>query len=118
MARRVCCRAPRADRLRARQNGTTADGTPSLDSAGPRARHSASLVSYAGSLYLFGGYAYGGESTFATLYPAYPRNTSGYPSLTSKYYLNDVWRYVIANNTWQQVRLRPAAPRPPCCAAC
>ena len=84
--------------------GTESDGTPSLDVNGPRARHSASMVSYAGSLYLFGGYAFGGISLFATLYPSYPKNTTNYPSLTRKYYLNDVWRYAIANNTWEKAR--------------
>jgi hypothetical protein len=62
------------------------------------------LVSYGGCLYLFGGYAFGGASTFATLYPAYPRNTSNYPTLSNKYYLNDLWRYSIANNTWEKAR--------------
>lgn len=86
------------------QNGTEADGTPVLDVTGPRARHSASLMSYDGALYLFGGYAFGGSSTFATQYPAFPRNVSGYPSLSSKYYLNDVWRYAVENNTWEKAR--------------
>jgi len=86
-------------------NGTESDGTPALDVTGPRKRHSASLVSYGGSLYLFGGYAYGGDSLFVSLYPS-TRNTSNYPSLTGKYYLNDMWRYAIANNTWEKARAR------------
>jgi hypothetical protein len=61
-------------------------------------------VCHGESLYLFGGYAFGGGSSFATLYPAFPINTSNYPSLASKYYLDDVWRYSIRNNTWAKAR--------------
>jgi hypothetical protein len=86
------------------QNGTESDGTPARDASGPRARHSASLVCYGRFLYLFGGYAYGGASKFATLYPAYPRNGSGYPTLADKYYLNDLWCYSIDGNTWEKAR--------------
>ena len=90
-------------------NGTEADGTPLRDVGGPRPRLGASLVNYGEDLYLFGGYAYGGDSTFATLYPAHPRNASYYPTLTDKYYLNDLWRYSITNNTWEKARARGGA---------
>ena len=72
-------------------NGTIAepDGTPDRDPTGPRGRLGASLASVGTSVYLFGGYAYGGLSSFTFQYPTGP--VTSYPSLFSKYYLNDLW---------------------------
>jgi len=77
------------------------DGTANRDVTGPRGRLSPSLVTYGDSLYLFGGYAYGGQSNFASLYPV--DNTTKYPSLETKYFLNDLWRYDILTNVWSEL---------------
>ena len=88
---------------------TESDGTADRDLYGPRGRTGASLVSYEDSLYLFGGYSYGGESNFKELYPV-PKNETIrqllYPSLESKYFLNDLWRYDILTNSWTELMPR------------
>jgi hypothetical protein len=80
---------------------TEADGTANRDLTGPRGRISPTLVTYEGSLYLFGGYAYGGQSNFVSLYPV--GNATQYPSLESKYFLNDIWKYDILSNSWTEL---------------
>ena len=91
-------------------NAMLPDGTPDPDVSGPRARHSASLVTYGSSLYMFGGYSFGGKSSYAALYPT--GNVSNYPSLLTKYYRDDLWVYNITNNTWAQLQpaIRGVAP--------
>lgn len=84
-----------------------ADGTLTLDVRGPRPRHSASLVTYADCLYLFGGWAFGGLSSYVPYYPT--RDPSSYPSLLTKYYRNDLWRFNISANTWAQIRAANAS---------
>ena len=79
----------------------------------PRPRHSASLVAYQDCLYLFGGLAYGGTTTFAYTYPtpfldvAVP-NTSAYnSSLLTKYYLADTWQFNITQGRWHLLNTGP-----------
>jgi len=85
-------------------NTTESDGTAERDVNGPRGRISPSLVGYQDALYLFGGYAYGGESNFVELYPV--GDDDQYPSLDAKYYLNDLWKYDIVENTWTELKPR------------
>ena len=82
-------------------NATEADGTANRDLTGPRGRISATLVVHGDSLYLFGGYAHGGKSNFVSLYPV--GNATQYPSLESKYFLNDIWKYDILTNSWTEL---------------
>jgi len=93
-------------------NATEADGTAARDVNGPRGRISPSLVSYGDALYLFGGYAYGGESNFVELYPV--GETNQYPSLQSKYFLDDLWKYDIVRNEWTELNpIEGYSARPP-----
>ena len=77
------------------------DGTPTRDPYGPRGRLGASLAAYGDTVYLFGGYAYGGSSQFTFVYPT--GVTTSYASLTSKYYLNDLWALDLGNATWTKL---------------
>lgn len=90
------------------QNETEPDGTAERDVFGPRGRHSPSFANYADALYLFGGYAYGGTTNFVGIYPT--GSDTDYPSLNSKYYLNDLWRYNITVNEWEQLFPHPRYP--------
>lgn len=105
------------------------DGTAELDDDGPRPRLGGSLVWLHTNckdcvwgrnstsdkdydfIYLFGGFAYGGSSNYEELYPT--REQDMYPSLESKYFLNDVWRYDIAENTWEELKPLTSNPRRP-----
>ena len=80
---------------------TEDDGTADRDANGPRGRYGASLVEHEGALYLFGGYSYGGPSKYKSLYPT--GQPQEYPSLNAKYYLNDLWRYNITYNYWEEI---------------
>ena len=92
-------------------NATEPDGTAERDVFGPRGRHSPSLVNYADAIYLFGGYSYGGRTNFVGIYPT--GSLTDYPSLNSKYYLNDLWRYNITVNEWEQMFPHPQYPAVP-----
>ena len=87
------------------------DGTEDRDRNGPRGRFGASLVYFGDALYLFGGYAHGGPSKYESLYPT--GAVDQYPSLESKYYLNDVWKYNITYNEWSELRPHPDYPTRP-----
>ena len=109
-------------------SGLLPDGTPVRDKVGPRGRLGTSMA-ITGSdaagwyLYLFGGFAFGGASDFKSIYPAPDyvktfRNPTVdrhkfYPSLTYKVYLNDLWRYDLALNTWEQIQPNPKYPQFP-----
>ena len=82
-------------------NATETDGTSTRDAIGPRGRYGASLVHYDRIVYLFGGYAYGGGSLFERKYPT--GGPGDYPSLTNKFYMDDLWAYSITNNTWREI---------------
>ena len=95
-------------------NGVEADGTGELDLDGPRGRIKASMITYQDSLYVFGGYAYGGDSNFQQLYPV-PSECTGsgdtcipreqfYASLETKFFLNDLWRYDILLKSWTELK--------------
>ena len=82
-------------------NDTDIDGTATRDVAGPRARYGATLVEFDKTVYLFGGYAYGGGTLFQRRYPTgLPED---YPSMTTKFYRNDLWAFSIENNTWTEI---------------
>ncbi|XRA97314.1 EGF-like, conserved site [Pycnococcus provasolii] len=85
-------------------NKTEPDGTVDRDLYGPRGRQGSILINHDRHLYLFGGYAFGGPTRYQSLYPT--GNATAYPSLTSKYYLNDLWRYDISRNTWEEIQPR------------
>jgi hypothetical protein len=59
-------------------------------------------------LYLFGGYAYGGTTNFVGIYPT--GISTDYPSLSTKYYMNDFWKYNITFNTWEELKPHPRYP--------
>ena len=90
------------------ENATEPDGTTERDIFGPRGRHSPSLANYDDALYLFGGYAFGGVTRFNFLYPT--GAFTDYPSLNSKYYMNDLWKYNISVNEWQEMFPHPNYP--------
>jgi hypothetical protein len=92
-------------------NQSEPDGSAERDVFGPRGRHSPSLANHADALYLFGGYAYGGTTNFVGIYPT--GSTTDYPSLASKYYLDDLWRYNISVNQWDQMLPHPRYPVTP-----
>ena len=82
---------------------------------GPRGRIKASMITYQDSLYVFGGYAYGGDSNFQQLYPVPSECTWGsgdtclpreqfYASLETKFFLNDLWRYDILLKSWTELK--------------
>jgi len=84
------------------EDGVESDGSQEIDINGPRGRHSPSMVTYKDSVIMFGGYAFGGLSTFQTRYPTLDI-LGGYPSLTGKYYLDDLWQYNVTENSWEQI---------------
>ena len=90
------------------ENATEPDGTTERDIFGPRGRHSPSLANYDDALYLFGGYAFGGVTRFNFLYPT--GAFTDYQSLNSKYYMNDLWKYNISVNEWQEMFPHPNYP--------
>lgn len=90
------------------QNQSEVDGTAERDVFGPRGRHSPSLANYDDSVYLFGGYAFGGVTNFVGIYPT--GTPTDYPSLNSKYYLNDMWKYNITANEWEELFPHPRYP--------
>ena len=89
-------------------NETEIDGTAERDIFGPRGRHSPSLANHDDALYMFGGYAYGGVTNFVGIYPT--GLATDYPSLESKYYLNDMWKYNITSNEWEEIFPHPQYP--------
>jgi len=90
------------------KNESEVDGTAERDVFGPRGRHSPSLAAHGGALYLFGGYAYGGTTNFVGIYPT--GISTDYPSLSTKYYMNDFWKYNITFNTWEELKPHPRYP--------
>ena len=90
------------------KNESEVDGTAERDVFGPRGRHSPSLAAHGGALYLFGGYAYGGTTNFVGIYPT--GISTDYPSLSTKYYMNDFWKYNITLNTWEELKPHPRYP--------
>lgn len=90
------------------KNETEVDGTAERDVFGPRGRHSPSLAAHGEALYLFGGYAYGGTTNFVGIYPT--GISTDYPSLSTKYYMNDFWKYNITFNTWEELKPHPRYP--------
>ena len=72
------------------------------------------MITHQDSLYVFGGYAYGGDSNFQQLYPV-PSECTGsgdtclpreqfYASLETKFFLNDLWRYDILLKSWTELK--------------
>jgi hypothetical protein len=72
----------------------------------PSARYGASLVTYLDCLYLFGGVAFSGKSTYKYIYPT-PKSADGSPNMSAygtpligKVYQADTWQYNVTAGRW------------------